>query len=161
MTSKDVINYIEKEGMEKLYKKFEKYFVKVDDWSEQFAMGDLLGEQELSNALDVLTGVFMRFSIIAGAIDAYKTNNELSFQAKEFKNCTGKPNVSQIKEKARGSTKELREYRADFLNYALSAEKGICTCQSRLKRLTVAKGAKGVDFTGDVNNVNNQSGWGK
>jgi hypothetical protein len=52
---------------------------------------------------------------------------------------------------SRASTKELRTYRGDFLNYSESAEKGIITCQARLKRQSVEKGAKGVDFVGDVN----------
>ena len=150
MTSREVIDYIENIGIQKLYKKFEIYFKKVDTWSEIFATGDLLDEYQLSKALDELTGVYCRFNIIAGAIDAYKTNKELNFKVTEFKACSGKPNVSQINELARESTKELRTYRADFLNYAESAEKGIGTCQSRLKRLTVEKGAREVDFTGET-----------
>lgn len=161
MTSKDVKNYIETEGMDKLYKKFEKYFAEVDTWSERFAGGDLLNEYELSHALDRLTGVYMRFHIIASAIDSYKTNKELAFIEKAFKEAEKKPVVAQIKESARASTKELRTYRGDFLNYSANAEKAIGTCQSRMKRLTVEKGAKGVDFTGDVNNVPNDNSTAK
>jgi hypothetical protein len=154
MVSKDVINYLEVEGVQKLYKKFEPYFQKVDKWSEEFARGSLLNEYELSAALDELTGVFMRFHIIAEAIDSHKTNKELDFKVKAFNHANAenkKPTISQIEEEARNSTKELRTYRGDFLNYSESAEKGIITCQARLKRQSVEKGAKGVDFTGDVN----------
>lgn len=158
MTSREVINYLEKEGIDKLYKKFEGYFAKVDHWSEQFVRGDLLNEFELSLALDQLTGVYMRFNVIAMAIASYKTNKELAFIEKAFAEAEKKPVVAQIKESARASTRDLRSFRGDFLNYAESAEKGITSAQSRLKRLTVAKGAKGVDFTGDVNNVKDDSG---
>jgi hypothetical protein len=154
MTSRDVINYLNVEGMDKLYKKFEPYFQKVDKWSEEFARGSLLNEYELSAALDELTGVFMRFHIIAEAIDSHKTNKELNYKVKAYKEAEDsgkKATISQIEELARQSTKDLRTYRGDFLNYSESAEKGIITCQARLKRQSVEKGAKGVDFTGDVN----------
>jgi len=150
MTSKEVIKYIEKDGVDKLYKKFEKYFEEVDKLSEIFATGDLLDEYQLSHALDRLTGIYMKFNIIANAIDSYKTNKELAFIEQAFAEAEKKPIVAQIEKSARASTKELRTYRGDFLNYANSAEKGIGTCQSRLKRLSVEKGARGIDFTGEI-----------
>ena len=154
MTSREVYNYLKVEGIDKLYKKFEKYFTEVDTWADRFATGDLLNEYELSQALDRLTGIYMRFHIIAEAIDSYKTNEELNFKVKAYKEAEEsgkKATISQIEEMSRASTKELRTYRGDFLNYSESAEKGIITCQARLKRQSVEKGAKGVDFTGDVN----------
>lgn len=159
MTSKEVKVYLEKEGIEKLYKRFEKYFQEVDTWSKKFVEGDLLNEYELNQALDRLTGIYMKFHPIASAIDSYKTNKELAFKENAFANAKAKPNVSKINESARASTKELREYRGDFLNYAESAEKGIGTCQSRLKRLTIEKGAKGVDYTGEVPVEKEETAW--
>lgn len=169
MTSLEVYNYLKVEGIDKLYKKFEKYFTEVDTWADRFATGDLLNEYELSQALDRLTGIYMRFHIIAEAIDSYKTNQELNFKVMAFKEAEAngkKPTISQIEEEARNSTKDLRTYRGDFLNYSESAEKGIITCQARLKRQSVEKGAKGVDFTGDVNspavserNTQQDVGW--
>ena len=151
MTSRDVYNYLKVEGIEKLYKKFEKYFIELDNWSERFATGDLLNELELSQALDRLTGIYQRFHIIAEAIDAIKTNEELDFKVKAFKVEGKKPIVSQIEEEARQSTKDLRTYRADFQSYSDACEKGIITCQARLKRQSVDSAAKGIDFKGDVN----------
>jgi hypothetical protein len=153
MTSKDVINYLNVEGMDKLYKKFEKYFLEVDTWADRFATGDLLNEYELSQALDRMTGIFIRFHIIAEAIDSYKTNQELSYKVKAFKEAEAKdkkPTISQIEEEARASTKELRTYRSDFLSYSEGCEKAIITCQARIKRLTIESGAKGINFTGDM-----------
>ena len=72
MTSRDVVNYLNVEGMDKLYKKFEKYFLEVDTWADRFATGDLLNEYELSQALDRMTGIYIRFHIIAEALDSYK-----------------------------------------------------------------------------------------
>lgn len=168
MTSKEVYQYLKVEGVEKLYKRFEKYFQEVDTWSERFASGDLLNEFELSHALDRLTGIYMRFHIIASAIDSIKTNDELSFKVKAFSG-EGKKVVSQIEQEARETTKDLRTYRGDFLNYSESAEKAIISIQARLKRLTVEKGAKGVDFTGEMSQPavqekqqgNADVGWGE
>ncbi len=154
MTSKDVVNYLNVEGMDKLYKKFEKYFLEVDAWAERFATGDLLNEYELSQALDRMTGIYIRFHIIAEAIDSYKTNRELDYKVKAFKKAETdgkKATISQIEEEARATTSELRTYRADFLSYSEAAEKAIITCQARLKRQSVESGAKGIDFKGDVN----------
>jgi hypothetical protein len=156
MVSKDVFDYIETNGIEKLYKKFEEYFKKVDHWSEIFAKGDLLNEYDLSNAMDILTGVYMQFHTIASAIDSYKTNKELDYSVSEFKKATKKPNVSQVGVEAREQTKQLRIYRGDFLNYAESAEKGILTCQARIKRLAFEKGARGI---GDGSQQPPPQGW--
>jgi hypothetical protein len=154
MTSKDVISYLNVEGMDKLYKKFEKYFLEVDTWADRFATGDLLNEFELSQALDRMTGIYIRFHIIAEALDSYKTNKELDFKVKAFRDAEvkdKKPTISQIEEEARQSTKELRTFRADFQSYSDACEKAIITCQARLKRQSVESAAKGVDFKGDVN----------
>lgn len=160
MVSKEVINYLEVEGVENLYKKFEKYFKEVDSWSEKFATGDLLDENTLAHAMDRLTGIYMQFHTIAEAIDAYKTNKELDYSVSEFRKASKKPNVSQVAVEAREQTKQLRVYRGDFLNYSESAEKGILTCQARIKRLSFAKGAFGVDAGGDTSNAQPKpQGW--
>ena len=167
MTSGEVYNYLKVEGIDKLYKKFEKYFIEVDNWSERFATGDLLNEYELSQALDRLTGIYQRFHIIAEAIDAIKTNEELDYKVKAFKVEGKKPIVSQIEEEARQSTKELRTYRTDFQSYSDAAEKGIVTAMARLKRLTVESAAKGIDFKGEtsqpavIKKQQEDVGWGK
>lgn len=104
MTSRDVINYLNVEGMDKLYKRFEKHFLEVDTWAERFATGDLLNEYELSQALDRMTGIYIRFHIIAEAIDSYKTNKELNYKVKAYKEAEEsgkKATISQIEELAR------------------------------------------------------------
>jgi hypothetical protein len=153
MVSKDVRDYILNNSVEKLYKTCESRFAKVDYWSEQFVNSGLLDEYELSKALDELTGCYIRFHIIAETLDAMKTNLELDYKVKAFKEAEAKdkkPTISQIEEESRQSTKEFRTYRADFLSYAEAAEKGIISTQARLKRQTVQKAALGVDFTGDM-----------
>jgi hypothetical protein len=154
MTSKDVIVYLNVEGIDKLYKKFDKYFLEVDTWADRFATGDLLNEYELSQALDRMTGIYIRFHIISEALDSYKTNKELNYKVKAYKEAEEsgkKATISQIEELARATTSDLRTYRSDFQSYSEGAEKAIITCQARLKRQSVESAAKGVDFKGDVN----------
>jgi hypothetical protein len=154
MTSAEVTHYIEVEGIEKLVKRFEKYFQQVDKWSTQFVEGDLLDENELSYALQQLTGAYQRFHVIASAIDDYKTNQELNFKVKAYRKAEEdgkKATISQIEEEARQSTALLRTHRGNFLAYSDACEKGIISCQAKLKRTSVEMGAKGIDFKGDVN----------
>ena len=149
MTSKEVKKLLESDaGKTKLYFDHKKYFDLVDSLNTKFAEGGLFNEYELSDTMEKLTGCYGKFVIIGNAVDAYKTNRELDYIAKAFADATGKPNVSQIKELARSSVQQLREIRGDFLNYSEASQKGIGTCQSRLKRLTVEKGAKKIDYTG-------------
>jgi len=101
-----------------------------------------------------MTGIYIRFHIIAEAIDSYKTNQELNYKVKAFKKAEvdgKKPTISQIEEEARASTKELRTFRSDFQSYSDACEKGIITTQARLKRLSIESSAKGIDFKGNVN----------
>jgi len=172
MTSRDVAHYIEVEGIEKLVNKYEKYFEQVDKWSAQFVEGDLLDENELSYALQQLTGAYQRFHVIASAIDDYKTNQELNFKVRAYRKAEEdgkKATISQIEEEARHSTSLLRTHRGNFLSYAEACEKGIISCQAKLKRTSVESGAKGIDFKGDVNSpavvkkqeqpINQDVGW--
>jgi hypothetical protein len=50
---------------------------------------------------------------------------------------------------------DIREHLANYRAYLLAAQQNIVSAQSRLKRLTVEKGAKGVDFTGQMPIDNN------
>lgn len=156
MVSKDVRDYIDNNGIDKLYKSCESRFAKVDYWSDQFVCGDLMDEYQLSKALDELTGCYIRFHIIASALESYKSNKELDYKVTGYKKAESdgkKATVSQIEQEARQHSADLRTYRGDFLGYAEACEKGIITIQARLKRLTIEKGAKGIDFTGDTANA--------
>jgi len=152
MTSKEVIQYIEKEGIDKLYKKYLKCFELIDQWSDTFIEGDLLNENELALVLDQSTGIFAKLCSVVNALEAYKDRQEYNAEAK-FYNTLDKvrtQDISIAKANARVSISDIREYIADFKSYWIAAQQNITTAQSRLKRLTVEKGAKGVDFTGET-----------
>lgn len=152
MVSKEVVHYIEVEGIEKLYKKMEKCFLLVDEMSDRLIQGDLLNELELAQFMDRATGIYAKLQPIVGALEAYKENSEFNAEVKgygELEKVRTQDN-SIVKSKARASVNELRTYYSDFNNYAISAEKIIVMCQSRLKRLVVEGGARGVYRTGET-----------
>lgn len=164
MTSKEVYNYLSNNEIDKLYKKYENCFVLIDNWSDKLIKGDLLTEFELAQCMDNSTGVYAKLASVCGALEAIMLETEYNSEIKEY-NALEKVKTSDnpiVKAKARASVNDLRRYVSDFNSYLISAEKMILTAQSRIKRLTLEKSARGIDFTGDSSNVPEESkkkGW--
>jgi ribosomal protein S17 len=158
MTSKEVINYIEKEGIDALYKKYIRHFSLVDTWEQRLVQGDLLTEFELSQAQDQLTGVFMALYTVAGALEAYCDYVEANTKVAEF----GKletiktQDTTVVNAKANVEVAKYKKYFMDFDRYAKSAQQGILNSQSRLKRLTVEKGS---GYRGEVPVKEDEPNW--
>lgn len=155
MTSKEVINYIEEIGIDKLYKSMQKYFSIVDEISDNLIEGDLLDEYQLSYFHDRLQGIYAKFYPIAQVLASYvqstKANTKIVERDKLEKY---RPQDSTIlNAKSDASIKEIDNNYRDFNSYAQVASQLAIGCQSRLKRLTVSKGLKGVGFTGEVNKL--------
>ena len=156
MTSKDILIYLSSNEIDKLYKKLESAFILVDNWAEKLTTGDLLNEYELALLIDQSTGVYAKLAPICGALEAIMSETEYNTEIKEYSTISqaneGKVKTSDnpiVKAKARASVNDLRRYFSDFNSYAISAEKMILSGQSRLKRLTVEAGGRGVGFTGE------------
>jgi len=155
MVSKEVVEYIEKIGIDKLYKKMGKYFNIVDEISDNLIEGDLLDEYQLSYFHDRLQGIYGKFypiaQVLASYIQSTKANTKISERSKLEKY---RPQDSTIlNAQSDASVKEVDNYYRDFNSYAQVAQQLAIGCQSRLKRLTVDKGLKGVGFTGEVGKV--------
>lgn len=152
MTSKEIINYIIENKVEQLYKKFETSFQWIDKWSEKLITGDLLDENELAYMIDRATGVFSQLCSVVNAIESYMerilNNEESKYYQSQTKVRTQDTSIG--KANARAKVSDVRDYLSDFRSYFLAAQQMIVSAQSRLKRLTVEKGAKNVDFTGEV-----------
>lgn len=154
MTSRDINKLVKEgdEGVAELYKLHIKYFDIVDEWSERLTNGDLLDEYEIAQCMERLTGCLMKLGTVAGALEAIKEEMEQGVRVKGY----GKfeklriQDVDLVKAEARDHISKIRKWHADFKSYYWSAEKGVTTAQSRLKRLTVEKGAKRVDRTGET-----------
>lgn len=152
MTSKDILNYIEKEGMDKLYKKMENCFKIIDSWSEIFIGGNLLDENELAHSLDQSTGIFAKLCPIVNALDSYMerilNNEESKYYQSQEKVRTQDTSIG--KAQARAKVSDIRDYLSDFRSYLSAAQQNIVSAQSRLKRLVVESHAKGVAAHGEV-----------
>jgi len=166
MTTRDVNRLISEgeKGVEELYKKHMKYFDLVDHHSEILTNGDLLCENEIAVCMEQLTGCLMKLGTVAGALEALMSEKEHGEEVKGYASYEKLKahEVSVVKANARDSISKIRKWSVDFRNYFYSAQSGVITAQSRLKRLTVQKGAKGVDRTGetpvdDTNNTGNAS----
>lgn len=170
MNSFQVKKLLDENKIAELYKSFEKAFELVDTWAERFTQGDLLTEYELAHSMDQLSGVYAKLNPVAGALESLLLETEYDTEVKEYNILeTGEgvktKDSSIVKAKARNSVASLRRFTADFSRYCQSANSLIITAQSRLKRLTVEKSAKKLDYTGEVpqqntpNNVIEPTGW--
>ena len=166
MNSKYVKNMYENKEIDKLYKEYQKYFSLIDSWANKFIDGDLLSEYDLKYAQQQLNGCQTKLNPIAGALEALLVEYENNYMLQEEK--TFEKIRTQDKDhcKAFGRSKasDLRRYASDFTRYVYSAQNAVITVQSLLKRQTIEKANKEVDYTGEVPAENNDTsadkkGW--
>lgn len=154
MTSKEVKRYYEDIGIDALYKKFQKYFKLVDEWADKMIDGDILDEYELCKCMEQMNGCQTKLNPVAGALEAmlveYENNHIVKEESKYEKLRIQDQNSA--KSKARSKVSDLRRYASDFTRYSYSCQNTVTVAQSRLKRLTVEKGNKGIDRTGESPN---------
>lgn len=167
MTSKDVFNHYKNGTVDELYKKFLPVFNLIDEWAEVYTKGDLLDENQLALSMDQLSGAYAKMNPIAGAFEAMLEEFEHDTAVREYDTLEKGAGVktkdeSIVKAKARHSVADLRRYKSDFNRYCWSANTMITTAQSRLKRLVIEKGAKGIAHSGETpvsGSGNNPNGW--
>jgi len=146
----------EKNGKVKLYALCKKHFDLVDQWEERLTAGDLLNEYELAQCMERLTGCMMKFGPISGALESQKEfilQNQLVVEQAKFEDKFRTQDNDIAKARARKTAEELGDIATDFRHYFYASQSAVVMAQSRLKRLSVEKSAKGVDFTGEVPNV--------
>ena len=153
MTSREINDLVKEgdKGIKELYKIHARYFNLVDTWSERLTNGDLLDEFEITECMEKLTGCLMKFGVVAGALESIKESIEQDTRVEGFAKAEklNAPAVDVIKAKARVAINGIRKWSSDFRNYFYAAQSGVTTAQSRLKRLTVVKGAKGIGYIGE------------
>ena len=152
MTSADVYGYIKNNNVKELYKIFKPSFDWVDKWADTLIHGDVLDENELAFMIDKSTGIFAKLSPVVNALESYVDrglyNEESKFYSSIEKIRT--QDTAVAKANARAIVSDVRDYLGDFKGYMVGATQMICSAQSRIKRLTVEKGAKGIAYTGEV-----------
>ena len=161
MTSHEIKKYYDDGKALELYKKMEKYFNLIDSWADRMVDGDILDENELNQCMEQCNGAQTKLNVIAGCFEAMVEEYESNFQIEE----EGKlptlriQDQSSCKAKARGRAGDLKRYASDFTRYSYSAQNTVTVAQSRLKRLTVEKGNKGIARTGETPVTKEPDGW--
>lgn len=152
MISKEIKQMYEKQEIDKLYKQCQKYFDLIDSWADKFIDGGLLTEYELKHAQQILNGCQTKLNSIAGAFEALLVEYENRYIIQEEKNFESLrvQDQNHCKAVAREKVSDLRRYASDFTRYTNSAQNAVVTAQSLLKRQTVEKSNKEIDYTGEV-----------
>jgi len=152
MTSKQVKEIYENNEIDKLYKDCQKYFDIIDSWAERFVGGDLLTEYDLKYAQQQMNGAQTKLNPIAGALESLVIEYENNYILKEEEKFPSLRVQDQNHCKAVGRSKvsDLRRYASDFTRYVFSAQNAVVTVQSLLKRQTVEKANKEIDYTGET-----------
>jgi len=156
MTSADVFKHYKEGTVADLYKRFVPVFKMIDDWAEEYTKGDLLDENQLALSMDQLSGCYAKMNPVAGALEAIMAEKEHDTEVQGYNELGDKvrtQDCSVVRAKARGAIGDLRRYTSDFSRYCWSANTMITTAQSRLKRLVVEKGAKGIARSGETSVV--------
>jgi len=161
MLSAEVKKLYDDDNIVELYKFAKKYFILIDNWAENCVSGDLLSEYDLKYAQQQLNGCQTKLNPVAGCLEAMVIeyeNNHILEEEKNFETLKVQDH-NHCKAYARAKTSELRRYASDFTRYVYSAQNAVVTVQSLLKRQTVEKANKGLDYTGDTNNSEKKTGW--
>lgn len=153
MISKEIKQLYDDGKIEEIYKRNIKYFELIDQWADKLIGGDILDEYELSLCMEQLNGAQTKLNPIAGCLEAMLIEYENSYIVKEESVFCEKLRIqdqNSCKAKARLKASDLRRYASDFTRYTYSCQNTVTVAQSRLKRLSVEKSNKGVDYTGEV-----------
>lgn len=154
MLSKEIKQLYDDGKIAELYKINLKYFEKIDQWADKLIGGDILNEYEINQCMQQLNGCQTKLNPIAGCLEAMLIEYENSYFVEEAGEYENKSFRTQDKDKvkalAREKVSDLRRFASDFTRYSFSAQNTVTVAQSRLKRLTIEKGNKGIDFTGEV-----------
>jgi len=155
MTSAEIKKIYDNNEIEKLYKDCQKYFDRIDEWADKLIDGDQMSEYDLKYAMQQLCGCQIKLNVIAGAFEALLVEYENQYIVEEESKIEKLrvQDQNHCKAVARDKVSDLRRYASDFSRYVYSAQSTVTTLQSLLKRLTTMKANNGVDFTGDMSNV--------
>lgn len=161
MLSKEVKELYENNKIDEIYKQHKKYFDLIDEWSDKFVNAGLLTEYDLKYAQQVLNGCQTKLNSVAGALEALLIEYENNYIVKEetkFETLRVQDQNS-CKAKARKDVSDLRRYASDFTRYVNSAQNSVVTVQSLLKRQTIEKANKEVDYTGEIPINKEEKAW--
>jgi len=164
MTSKEIKQLYDDEKIDEVYKKNLKYMELIDTWADKLIGGGILDEYELSLCMQQCNGCQTKLNPIAGCLESMLVEYENRYICEEESKIEKLriQDQNSCKAKARSKVSDLRRYASDFTRYSYSAQNTVTVAQSRLKRLSVEKANKGVDYTGETpqeTNTTEGKGW--
>lgn len=126
-----------KEGCEKLLAEYETKFLQISMIAEQLVAREIKSYDQIDGTLTELTGLYMQLHDVTETIDTFKTGEEgrLNFQYVKDHGAKGEKVVqAQIDKLVSHDVHFLRRVRNIFAANRDRADKGIGSCQSRLKK---------------------------
>ena len=129
--------FVNEESLNKLMEDCQSTFELINDFREQFIQGILSTSEDYRDALDKLTGAYMKLEPLYTMSIAYKENEENKFYVttKRELEAKGEKVVAASLEKESSVAVALpRRVRNLLEGYVEAAAKGINTCQTQLKR---------------------------
>ena len=139
MQYKEIETYfLSQEGSEELLEVYAPQFNQVQEIADKLISGQIITQEEIEQNLDKLTGLYMTLNIVSELAETAKKQEEgrKNFErVKEAEKEGKKPVQNAIDKLVFGDVQYLRRVRNIFQAYRGSAEKGMGSAQSRLKKL--------------------------
>ena len=139
MQYKEIETYfMSEEGSEELLEAYAPQFNNVQEIADKLINGQIMTQEEIEQNLDKLTGLYMALNIVTEIAETAKKQEEGKrnfIRVKEFEDAGKKPVQNAIDKLVFGDVQYLRRVRNLFQAYRGSAEKGMGSAQSRLKKI--------------------------
>ena len=130
--------FMSEEGCQELLDLYTPQFNQVQEIADKLISGEILTQEEIEKNLDKLTGLYMTLNIVAEIAETSKKHVEGDrnfVRIQEFEKANKKPVQSAIDKLVFGDVQYLRRVRNLFQAYRGSADKGMGSAQSRLKKI--------------------------
>lgn len=130
--------FLSEESVAELLELYNTQFNQVQEIADKLIGGQIMTQEEIEENLDKLTGLYMSLNIVAEIAETAKKDEEgkRNFsRIKEFETAGKKPVQNAIDKLVFGDVQYLRRVRNLFQAYRGSADKGMGSAQSRLKKI--------------------------
>ncbi len=130
--------FMSEEGVGELLELYSPQFNNVQEIADKLINGQITTQEEIEKNLDKLTGLYMTLNIVTEIAETVKKDEEgkKNFtRIQEFETAKKKPVQSAIDKLVFADVQYLRRVRNIFQAYRGSAEKGMGSAQSRLKKI--------------------------
>lgn len=130
--------FLSEESVAELLELYSTQFNQVQEIADKLIGGQIMTQEEIEENLDKLTGLYMSLNIVSEIAETAKKDEEgkRNFsRIQEFEAKKKKPVQNAIDKLVFGDVQYLRRVRNLFQAYRGSADKGMGSAQSRLKKI--------------------------